>query len=52
MIATFVHYSYCEYSQITWCACLVLEARMPAYARREIVDEERVGVYHCIARSV
>jgi REP element-mobilizing transposase RayT len=25
---------------------------MPAYARRDIVDEERVGVYHCIARCV
>jgi REP element-mobilizing transposase RayT len=25
---------------------------MPAYARHDIVDEERVGVYHCIARCV
>ena len=25
---------------------------MPAYARREIVDEDHVGVYHCIARCV
>jgi REP element-mobilizing transposase RayT len=25
---------------------------MPAHARRDIVDEERVGVYHCIARCV
>lgn len=25
---------------------------MPAYARRDIVDEDRVGVYHCIARCV
>ena len=25
---------------------------MPAYARRNIVDDDRVGVYHCIARCV
>jgi hypothetical protein len=25
---------------------------MPAYTRRDIVDEEHVGVYHCIARCV
>ena len=25
---------------------------MPAYAHRDIVDEDRVGVYHCIARCV
>jgi hypothetical protein len=25
---------------------------MPAYARRVIVEEDRVGVYHCIARCV
>jgi REP element-mobilizing transposase RayT len=25
---------------------------MPAYARRDIVAEDRVGVYHCIARCV
>jgi hypothetical protein len=25
---------------------------MPACARRDIVDEDRVGVYHCIARCV
>ena len=25
---------------------------MPAYARRNIVDDDRVGVYHCIARRV
>ncbi len=25
---------------------------MPAYARHDIVDEEHVGVYHCIARCV
>src|SRR5262245_6335476 len=25
---------------------------MPACARRQIVDEERIGVYHCIARCV
>ncbi len=25
---------------------------MPANARRDIVDEDRVGVYHCIARCV
>ena len=25
---------------------------MPAYARRDIVDEDRLGVYHCIARCV
>ena len=28
------------------------EPPMPAYARREIVDEGRVGIYHCIARCV
>ena len=29
------------------------EARaMPAYARKEIVDESDVGVYHCVARCV
>jgi hypothetical protein len=25
---------------------------MPAYARRQIVDESAVGVYHCMARCV
>jgi hypothetical protein len=25
---------------------------MPAYARRDIVNDDRVGVYHCIARCV
>ncbi len=25
---------------------------MPAYARRQIVDESVVGVYHCMARYV
>jgi putative transposase len=25
---------------------------MPTYARRQIVAEDRVGVYHCIARCV
>ena len=25
---------------------------MPAYARKEIVEEDRVGVYHCVARCV
>jgi hypothetical protein len=25
-------------------------ARMPAYARREIVAETEVGVYHCVSR--
>jgi hypothetical protein len=25
---------------------------MPTYARRQIVIEDRVGVYHCIARCV
>ena len=25
---------------------------MPAYARRQIVDESVVGVYHCMARCV
>ena len=25
---------------------------MPAYARRDIVDEDHIGVYHCIARCV
>jgi REP element-mobilizing transposase RayT len=52
MVGIFVHYCCCEYFQLTWCTCLVLEAVMPAYARRDIVDEEHVGVYHCIARCV
>ena len=25
---------------------------MPAYARKEIVDESEVGVYHCVSRCV
>jgi len=25
---------------------------MPAYARRQIVDETEVGVYHCVSRCV
>jgi REP element-mobilizing transposase RayT len=25
---------------------------MPAYARRDLVDDDRIGVYHCIARCV
>ena len=25
---------------------------MPTYARRQIVAEDKVGVYHCIARCV
>jgi hypothetical protein len=25
---------------------------MPAYARRQIVDESQVGVYHCVSRCV
>ena len=29
---------------------LQMEPPMPAYARRDIVDEDRVGVYHCVAR--
>jgi hypothetical protein len=29
---------------------MVWEPIMPAYARRDIVDEDHVGVYHCIAR--
>lgn len=31
---------------------LGVAAQMPAYARREIVDETEAGVYHCIARCV
>src|SRR5580693_9690491 len=27
-------------------------SRMPTYARRQIVVEDTVGVYHCIARCV
>jgi hypothetical protein len=29
-----------------------MEAYVPASARRDIVDDHRVGVYHCIARCV
>jgi hypothetical protein len=25
---------------------------MPSFARREIVDSQQVGVYHCVARCV
>ncbi len=25
---------------------------MPVYARREIVNPEQIGVYHCISRCV
>jgi hypothetical protein len=32
--------------------CSQSQPAMPAYARRDIVDEDRVGVYHCIARCV
>ncbi len=37
---------------LTCCTCLVMEPYVPACARRHIVDEECVGVYHCIARCV
>jgi hypothetical protein len=52
MIGIFVHYCYCEYFQLAWCTRFVLEAAMVAYARRGIVDEEQVGVYHYVARCV
>jgi REP element-mobilizing transposase RayT len=32
--------------------CLVRESYVPASARRDIVHEECIGVYHCIARCV
>ena len=35
-----------------WRTCSHLDLPMPAYARRDIVDEDRAGVYHCIARCV
>ena len=35
-----------------WRTCSHLDLPMPASARRDIVDEDRVGVYHCIARCV
>jgi hypothetical protein len=35
-----------------WRTCSHPDLPMPAYARRDIVDEDRVGVYHCIARCV
>ena len=35
-----------------WRTCLHPDLPMPAYVRRDIVDEDRVGVYHCIARCV
>jgi hypothetical protein len=35
-----------------WRTCSHPGLPMPAYARRDIVDEDRVGVCHCIARSV
>jgi hypothetical protein len=28
------------------------EAPMPAYARRDLVNDDQVGAYHCIARCV
>jgi REP element-mobilizing transposase RayT len=34
------------------CTCPVMEPYVPASARRDIVQEECVGVYHCIARCV
>jgi hypothetical protein len=35
-----------------WRNCSKPDLPVPAYARRDIVDEDRVGVYHCIARCV
>ena len=35
-----------------WRTCSHTDLPMPAYARRDIVDEDRVGVYHCTARCV
>jgi hypothetical protein len=35
-----------------WRTCSHPDLPMPAYARCDIVDEDRVGVYHCIARCV
>jgi REP element-mobilizing transposase RayT len=34
------------------CTCPVMEPSVPASARRDIVHEKCVGVYHCIARCV
>ncbi len=46
----FVHYCCCGYFLCR--APLASEAPMPAYARRDIVKDDQVGVYHCIARCV
>ena len=34
------------YTNLAWRNCVVLEPCIPAGARRDIVDEDRVGVYH------
>ncbi len=34
------------------CTYLVMEPYVPASARRDIVQQAFVGVYHCIARCV
>ena len=39
-------------TMFVWRTCSHLDLPMPAYAHRDIVDEDRVGVYHCIARCV
>ena len=39
-------------TMFVWRTRTYTELPMPAYAQRDIVDEDRVGVYHCIARCV
>jgi hypothetical protein len=50
---TFVHYCCCEHDEgRERSPCLHESLLMPTYARGQIVNEDQVGVYHCIARCV
>jgi hypothetical protein len=51
-IGIFVHYCSRAYYREFYCTCMVMETHVPASARRHIVHDECVGVYHCIARCV
>jgi hypothetical protein len=48
----FVHNCCCKYHRLSRRVQLHTEPPRPTYSRRDIVDEDRVGVYHCIVRCV
>ena len=51
-LGIFVHYWSCEYYCELAAPGVVMELYVSASARRDIVDDNHVGVYHCIARCV